>query len=266
MSKRARREPKSGSKSKSAGAASQRTLFGEAPLLVGEDSAAYEELHNLVCAVIKPIDVIDEIFIADFVFLEWEVLRWRRLKSSLIQARAVKALEWFLIEHFFDDPNLYSEKLVEHLTEILGENARTLADKCARNEADAVNKINELLVGSGLSVSDVRRWAREAKTREIVQRYVGREPDTVTLVDEFLTQAGESMQAFMADAHAQKLNDIERIDRLITIAESRRNTCLREIDRRRAILGETMRRAVQEIEESDFKLIEATPANRKNAA
>jgi hypothetical protein len=30
-----------------------------------------------VCAAVKPVDIIDEMFIADVVSLEWEVLRWR---------------------------------------------------------------------------------------------------------------------------------------------------------------------------------------------
>jgi hypothetical protein len=41
---------------------------------------------------------------------------------------------------------------------------------------------------------------------------------------------------------------------------------LREIDRRRAILGETLRWSVQEIEDGEFEVIETTPAKGKNAA
>ena len=55
------------------------------------------------------------------------------------------------------------------------------------------------------------------------------------------------------------LDTIERIDRLITIAESRRNASLREIDRRRAVLGQTLRRSLQEVEDAEFKVIEPTP-------
>ena len=64
----------------------------------------------------------------------------------------------------------------------------------------------------------------------------------------------------------KKLDDIERIDHLITIAVNRRNASLREIDRRRAVLGESLRRSVQEIEEAEFEVIEGTPAKGKNAA
>ena len=70
----------------------------------------------------------------------------------------------------------------------------------------------------------------------------------------------------MAHALAEKLDDIERIDRLTTIAESRRNASLHEIDRRRAVLGETLRRNVREIEDGEFKVIETTPAKGRNAA
>ena len=70
----------------------------------------------------------------------------------------------------------------------------------------------------------------------------------------------------MADALAEKLVDIERIDRLTTIAESRRNASLHEIERRRAVLGETLRRSVQEIEGAEFKVIETAPAQGKSAA
>ena len=69
----------------------------------------------------------------------------------------------------------------------------------------------------------------------------------------------------MADALAEKLDSIERFDRLITIVESR-NASLHEIERRRAILGETLRRSVQEIEDGEFEVIETTPAQGKNLA
>jgi hypothetical protein len=49
-----------------------------APLMMG--------LFGPVCAAVRPIDVIDEMFMADVVALEWEALRLRGLKLSLIRA------------------------------------------------------------------------------------------------------------------------------------------------------------------------------------
>jgi hypothetical protein len=51
-----------------------------------------------------------------------------------------------------------------------------------------------------------------------------------------------------------KIEEIERIDRLITIAEGRRTASLREIDRHRAVIGEAVRRKVQEVEDAELKL------------
>ena len=115
-------------------------------------------------------------------------------------------------------------------------------------------------------MSQVRDDAKRRKAKELVQEYVRREPDAVNLVGELLTAAGVSMGGLMADALAEKLDDIERIDRLISIAESRRNASLHEIERRRAVLGETLRRSVQEIEDGEFEVIEPTPAEGKNGA
>jgi hypothetical protein len=74
------------------------------------------------------------------------------------------------------------------------------------------------------------------------------------------------MDSFMADALTEQLEYIERIDRLTTIAEDRRNGMLAEIERRRAVFGATLRQNVQEIEDAEFKVIETTPAKGKNAA
>src|SRR6476646_3400405 len=56
-----------------------------------------------------------------------------------------------------------------------------------------------------------------------------REPNAVTLIHQLLTGAGKSMDGLTADALAERLDVIERIDRLTTIAESRRNVSLHEI-------------------------------------
>jgi hypothetical protein len=70
-------------------------LFGPPLLIEGEDAAAYDQLRARIFAAIKLVDIIDKMFADDVVSLEWEVLRWRRLKTSLLRACALKALEAF---------------------------------------------------------------------------------------------------------------------------------------------------------------------------
>jgi len=86
------------------------------------------------------------------------------------------------------------------------------------------------------------------------------------LVDGLLEKAGETIESLMIGYLNNKLDYIERVDRLISIAEGRRNASLREIDRRRSVLGEKVRRSVQEIEERELPLIEATVRRGKDAA
>jgi len=254
-------------------AISQRSLFGPPPILEGEDAATYDELFGRVCAAVKPVDVIDEMLMADVVALEWEVLRWRRLKLSLIGEHALMALEGFVRENL--DYDLYRKHFVDELTTVLQDNraedqmedfAQTLARECARNEPDAVGKVNEFLAGIGLEMDDILHHGQARKAKELAQKYRRRQPGAVKLIDRLLARAGESIEAFVAEALTEELENVERIDRLTTIAESRRNASLREIDRRRGVLGETLRRRVQEIEAREIDVIEATPAKGKNAA
>jgi uncharacterized protein YjaG (DUF416 family) len=274
MKKRGHSDTKTRAKSSSAVTSIPRrlTLFGKPQLLEGEDAAAYDQLLEHICAVVKPIDIIDEMFTADVVYLEWQVLRWRRLKWNFLQARGLKKLEDFLPEQL--DYDLYREYFEAELAEFLeavlsrdrSEDARKLARESARGNPDAEDKVNKLLAKRFMSMKQFMHDARDRKAEELVQGYVRRESDAVTLIDELLTSGGKSMDTLIAEALAEELNHIERIDRLTAIAESRRNASLREIDRRRAVLGETLRRSVQEIEDAEFKVIETTPSKGKNAA
>ena len=273
--KRVRSDRKAKSKSNMTPAPARRfRLFGQPQILEGEDAAAYDELLARICDAIKPVDTIEEMFIADVVSLEWEVLRWRRLKWTLVQATGLKALEHFFVKQLEANYALHEEHFERYLAEILRNNppedqadsVEVLAAECAPNTEEAGTKLDEVLGSIGLNSGTVLDDARAQKAKELLKEYGRREPETVRLVDELLTAARESMDVFMAGALAAKLDDIERIDRLSTIAEDRRNAHLTEIERRRAVFGAMLRRSVQEIEEAEFKVIETTPAKGKNAA
>jgi hypothetical protein len=253
-------------------------VFGPPLVLDGEDAAAYDELFARVCAAVKPADVIDEMLIADIVALEWEVLRWRRLKRTLMREPGVDALKLFLIGQLESNYALHEEHFKSYLTQILQDNlpperadsAETLAAECTPNNADADDKLNQVLSSIGLNADAVLAEARADKAKEIVQEYVRAERDAVTLVNELLTDAGKSMDSFMTQVLRNRIDEIERIDRLTASAETRRNAALREIDRRRVVLGEALRRSVQKIDDDDFAdgelVLEVPPAEGQNAA
>jgi hypothetical protein len=98
-------------------AVSEYRLFGPPLVIEGEDVAAYDELFGRVCAAVKPVDIIDEIYIADVVTLEWEILRLRRLKLSLIKASLHGPLQNFLTEAL--DYREYRQGFEQNLAEIL---------------------------------------------------------------------------------------------------------------------------------------------------
>jgi hypothetical protein len=104
------------------------------------------------------------------------------------------------------------------------------------------------------------------RAEELVNDYGRRESGAVALIDDLLAKAGMTIDALIAPHLKAQLEWIERVDRLTTIAETRRNASLREIDRRRSALGEKMRRNVQEIEQSELTLIETTTGKGKDAA
>jgi hypothetical protein len=252
------------------------TLFGPPQLLEGEDAAAYDELLGRVCAAVMPVDVVDEMFITDVVSLEWEVLRWRRLKTNLIRSLELKVLKRFVTEQL--DYDHYQKYFEEDLTEILqdnltegqtGDDARRLAHQCATNERDADDKVNQILDDTDWDMDGVLNSAKTRKAEELAQEYMQHKPAAAQLVDKLFAEANLSIDALMVreltDKLTSELDDIERIDHLTTIAETRRNVMLREIDRRHAALGEALRRHAQEVE-GEFEVVEKTSAATKSAA
>ena len=59
----------------------------------------------------------------------------------------------------------------------------------------------------------------------------------------------------------QNIEVIERVDKLIAIAEDRRNKTLQEVERHRARLAEALRRATDEIIEADSEDVPLQPGN-----
>src|SRR6516165_584745 len=186
------------------GPAQRLAVFGPPLLLEGEDAAAYDELLARVCAAVKPVDVIDEMLIADIVALEWEVLRWRRLKRALMQEPGLEALKLFLIEQLDSNYALYQEHFKSYLTQILQDNlppeqadsAEMLAAECTPNNADADDKLKQVLSSIGRDMNTVLAEARADKAKDLVHEYVRGEREAVTLVNELLTDAGVSMDDF----------------------------------------------------------------------
>ena len=90
----------------------------------------------------------------------------------------------------------------------------------------------------------------------LADEWVARKPSAIKQVDKILASAELSSDAIMAQTLSIKLDDIERIDRMIQVAEARRNVSLREINRHRETLSQKLRRAMQQVENDQRGMIE----------
>lgn len=75
------------------------------------------------------------------------------------------------------------------------------------------------------------------------------------VVDKALAKSGLSMDAVRARTLALRIDDVERIDRMTMVAEGRRDTILRELERHRASTAQRLRRALGAAEDAEFEVI-----------
>jgi hypothetical protein len=87
---------------------------------------------------------------------------------------------------------------------------------------------------------------------DLAKRWARRQPKALKQVERVLASAALTMEAVTAQTFALKLDEVERIDRLLSSSEARRNNSLREIDRHRETLSTKLRLAAQEAEEFEF--------------
>ncbi len=76
---------------------------------------------------------------------------------------------------------------------------------------------------------------------ELVNAYAAGDPAAVVEVDRVLLERGQDADSLMAQALAKRLDDVERLDRMIAGADARRNKALSELERRRDSFARRLR-------------------------
>jgi hypothetical protein len=97
-----------------------------------------------------------------------------------------------------------------------------------------------------------------SQAETLAEGWAARKSDVVEEVNKILTSAGLTTDSILAQTFSLKMDDIERIEHMMALAEARRNATLREIDRHRQTLGQKLRRAAQQLEDGQFPAIEHT--------
>jgi hypothetical protein len=99
--------------------------------------------------------------------------------------------------------------------------------------------------------------SRQLASCQLSRKWASGDEEAVGEVERLLDQADLTIDAVMAQTLAARIDDVERIDRMIIIAEARRDAVLREIRARRLAFGQALRRAGEAI---DAEFEEVAPA------
>jgi hypothetical protein len=63
------------------------SFLGAPPLIPGETAEDYEQLLSAVTNTMKPVDLMETFWTRDIVDLQWDIIRFRRIKADLITHR-----------------------------------------------------------------------------------------------------------------------------------------------------------------------------------
>jgi hypothetical protein len=169
------------------------------PLIPGEDHAAYDTL-----SAVKPADIFEETWVGDIVGLEWDILRYRRLKARFMDATSHQGLRAVL------EPRSFAAWL------------------------------------------------------DLVDQWAARVPAAIEQVDQLLESAGLTQHTVMAETLRQNLDHIAQIELMTARPQVSRNNALREIELHRAMLGQKLRREVQQIEDAEYRTTDADSTDRNS--
>jgi len=70
---------------------------GPPPLIPGEDAKDYQQLLAAVTNEMKPVDFMETFWTRDIVDLQWDIIRFRRIKADLITCRHDR-IDWSIQE------------------------------------------------------------------------------------------------------------------------------------------------------------------------
>jgi hypothetical protein len=102
------------------------------------------------------------------------------------------------------------------------------------------------------------RENEEAINNEFLsENWARRVPAAVKEVNALLKQANLTMDAVNACTLSNNIDMLERVDLIIAGLENRRNSILREIDRHRESLARSLRQNIEQIENANYKVVNA---------
>jgi hypothetical protein len=214
-------------------------------------------------------------FIADLAYLQWEIMELRRMKATLIRSTSYETLYDYLLEELDSDGSIYEKYFERALKQAIEENIdeadadadgivpKLLAQQCVHYEPGAKEKADRILKAAGQSTFSISNDTRGNKSEDLARSCVLGKPTAIKQVNQVLGRHGLTIHDLI-DEPLLEMDVFDRINRLTIRAETLCNATLREIDRRRARLGASLRRTL-EAEDATLEVV-ATSPETKNAA
>jgi hypothetical protein len=240
-----------------------------APRLVqGEDQADFDKLYRDIRDSVRPKDAIEEIFVDDIALEQWEIMRWRSVKSTAhrqVRSRALKKFLMSRIDVGFEETAVILLKrnlLVGHDVD------EELAQEYAENPSVALEMVRETL-GSPNQREELEATPCHATAWDLANLHGRDEASIVEWADQLLAEESLILDDLLIPVFRTNFDFFVAVDRQITVSEGRRNQGLREIERHRATLGADLRRFIERIEHEvreyeQSKLIEAEPTEKQD--
>jgi hypothetical protein len=116
---------------------------------------------------------------------------------------------------------------------------------------EGLRPILKKLVADDRDPRDERALLLPSPADRLTDQWARCSPEALDKVSKILNDAEIDFESVMAQTMAVKLDEIERIDRLMTQNEIRRNALLREIDRRRLALAQRIMKDVEDISDAE---------------
>jgi hypothetical protein len=139
------------------------------------------------------------------------------------------------------------EFLLRDVIDLTWEILRLRRLKAGTIKASMSDGVRKVLDSVGRGYSDVNRLSGN---------WAGGDKRARQEVDAILAKADLTMEEVTAKTFESKIDVFERIDRMSASAEARRNNALREIDRHRETVGVAARKAIDEVEDVEFRDVE----------
>jgi hypothetical protein len=241
------------------------------PLLFGrEEQDGYDQLFARLSVSVKPVDFIEEMFVSDIASLQWEIMELRQLKLTFTKSIACEALESFLGESL--PFKMYEAEFKRAIQRVIDETPaadepttkKHVLGRCMREEPGAAEELNEILSKAGRNALVMYLEAMYAKAEALARSFMQGDATALKQIRPLLSRHRLTLHDVVDPILIEKLDTIDRINRLMLGAETLRNATLREIDRRRARLGASLRRTL-EAEDATLEDV-ATSPETKNAA